>query len=137
MANLVTLFRFLLFFALVGSAYFAAPPWQLLNAPLIIVIIALDGLDGYLARRRGEVSSFGAVFDIAVDRVVETVLWVVLADLDLVPVWVPIVFITRGTIVDFIRAQQLATHGPTAFGAVRTPWGRFLVGSRFMRGLYG
>src|SRR5688500_273853 len=137
MANLVTFLRFLLFFGLVGSAYSAPPAWQLINAPLVIVIIGLDAVAGHLARRRGEVSSFGAALDIAVDRVVESVLWVVLADLDLVPVWVAVVFITRGAIVDSIRAQLLATHGITAFGAMRTEWGRFLVSGRFMRGLYG
>jgi len=137
MANLVTLIRFLLLFALVALAYLAPPAWQLVNAPLVILIIVLDAVDGYLARSRGETSSFGSVFDIAVDRVVESVLWIVFADLDLVPVWVPIVFITRGVIVDSIRAHQIASRGETPFGMMQTPWGKFLVSGRFMRGFYG
>ena len=46
-------------------------------------VIGLDGVDGYVARKRNETSVFGSIFDIAIDRVVENVLWVVLADLGL------------------------------------------------------
>lgn len=136
MANLVTLTRFLLLFVLVVMAYEAPPLWQLVNAPLLVLIIVLDSLDGYVARRRGESSVFGSIFDIAVDRVVENVLWIVLADLNLIPVWVALVFITRSLVVDSIRCRGVA-QGQTAFGMMRSRWGRFLVSGRFMRGLYG
>lgn len=136
MANLITATRFGLLFVLVWSAYAATPEWQVLNAPFLLLIIALDGVDGYVARRRGETSTFGAIFDIAVDRVVENVLWLVLAHLGLIPVWVAIVFVTRGTLVDSIRYAAI-TGGQTPFGMMQSPWGRFLVAGRFMRGLYG
>jgi CDP-diacylglycerol--glycerol-3-phosphate 3-phosphatidyltransferase len=135
MANAITLFRLTLLFVLVAMAYWAAPHWQLVDAPLLLLIIALDGLDGWVARRRGEASTFGAVFDIAVDRVVEAVLWLVLAHLGLVPVWVAIVFITRGLIVDAVRYGKVA-EGEAVF-SMRSRLGRFLVASRFMRGAYG
>ena len=136
MANLITLARFLLLFLLVAMAYWAPPAWQVVDAPLLLLIIGLDGLDGYVARKRSETSVFGSIFDIAVDRVVENVLWLVLADLDLVPVWVAIVFITRSSIVDSIRYAAIS-QGETAFGMMRSPWGRFIVSGRFMRGFYG
>lgn len=136
MANLITLTRFLLLFLLVSMAYRASPQWQLLDAPLLLLIIALDGLDGYVARRRGETSVFGSIFDIAVDRVVEIILWVVLGHLGLVPMWVAMVFIIRGTIVDAIRYGAIS-EGDTPFGMMRSGSGRFLVAGRFMRGLYG
>jgi CDP-diacylglycerol--glycerol-3-phosphate 3-phosphatidyltransferase len=136
MANAITVVRLLLLFLLVALAYWATPRWQLLNAPLLLLIIALDGLDGYVARMRGESSAFGALFDIAVDRVVENVLWVVLAHLGWIPIWVAVVFIARGAIVDSIRYAGMA-KGETPYGAMRSALGRFLVSSRFMRGFYG
>jgi CDP-diacylglycerol--glycerol-3-phosphate 3-phosphatidyltransferase len=136
MANLITLFRFVLLFPLIVMAYSAPPAWQLLNAPLLIFIVALDGVDGWVARRRNETSVFGSIFDVAIDRAVENVLWVVLADLDLVPIWVALTFIIRGTVVDSIRYAAIS-RGETAFGMMRSPWGRFIVASRFMRGFYG
>jgi len=136
MANLITLVRFLLLFLLVALAYWAPPRWQLVDAPLLILIIALDGLDGYVARARGETSVFGSIFDIAVDRVVENVLWIVLGHLGLLPMWVAIVFIVRGAIVDSVRYAAIS-DGDTVFGMMQSPLGRFLVASRTMRGLYG
>jgi CDP-diacylglycerol--glycerol-3-phosphate 3-phosphatidyltransferase len=136
MANLITLLRFLLLFVLVAMAYAAPPTWQMVDAPLLLLIIGLDGLDGYVARKRHETSLFGSIFDIATDRVVENVLWVVLADLGLVPITVAIVFITRASVVDSIRYAAIA-RGETAFGMMRTPWGRFVVAGRFMRAFYG
>ncbi len=100
------------------------------------MVFALDAVDGWVARRRGECSLFGSVFDIAADRVVENSLWVVLACLDRVPVWVPIVFIARGVLVDAIRSVG-AAQGTAPFDALKSPLGRFLVASRFMRALYG
>ena len=136
MANLITSSRFVLLFILVAMAYLAPPVWQLANWLLLLVVIILDGVDGYVARQRGETSAFGSAYDIAVDRVVENVLWIVLADLDLVPIWVALVFITRGVLVDTIRSQG-AARGETAFGMMKTAVGRFLVSGRFMRGFYG
>lgn len=120
---------------LVLLVYWGGPQLQLLNAPLVILMISLDGVDGWVARRRGEESVFGATFDIAADRIVENVLWVVLAHLGLIGVWVPLLFIVRGNLVDAIRSKG-AAEGTAAFDMMRTPLGRFLVAGRFMRGFY-
>jgi CDP-diacylglycerol--glycerol-3-phosphate 3-phosphatidyltransferase len=136
MANLVTLTRLLLLFVLVALATLAPAGWRLIDAPLILLIIAMDGLDGWIARRRGEASPFGSTFDIAVDRAVENVMWLLLAHLHVAPLWVAIVFIVRGALVDSIRSDA-AKDGETPFGMMRSEFGRFLVASRFMRGFYG
>jgi len=135
MANGVTFGRFLLLFVLLGIVYSGAPALQLVNAPLTILIISLDGVDGWVARRFGEESLFGATFDIAIDRIVETVLWVVLAHLGFIGVWIPLLFIVRGNLVDAIRSKG-AQSGTAAFDMMRSPIGRFLVAGRFMRGFY-
>lgn len=136
MANLITLGRFCLLFLVVGMAYLAPPTWQLLDAPLVIVVIGLDAVDGYVARRRGETSVFGSIFDIAVDRAVENVLWIVLGHLGLIPIWVAIVFVVRGAIVDTVRHSRMSDD-TTPFGVMRSPLGKALVAGRTMRGLYG
>lgn len=136
MANLITLTRLLLLFVVVALAYWAPPQVQLGNAALILFVIALDGVDGYVARKRGESSTFGSIFDIAVDRAVENVMWIVLGDLGLVPIWVAIVFIVRGAIVDTVRYARVGVVG-NSFGVSASPIGRWLVSGRTMRGAYG
>ena len=136
MANVITLIRLLLIIPLVALIYWGTPAWQLLTAPLLLLVIALDGLDGYVARRRKETTVFGSIFDIAADRVIEYVLWAVLGQVGLVPMWVALIFIVRGTLVDSIRYAAIS-DGETAFGMMRSRIGRFLVAGHFMRGFYG
>jgi len=137
MANRITLLRFFLLFVLVLMAYQTKSPWlQLLNMPLLVLVIFLDAVDGFVARKFKEASLFGAVFDIMIDRVTENVLWIVLADLRLVPVWVALVFIVRSLVVDNIRSTG-AAKGQTPFGMVASNWGKVLVSGRPMRAIYG
>ncbi|MDH4206282.1 MAG: CDP-alcohol phosphatidyltransferase family protein [Desulfobacteraceae bacterium] len=136
MANLITLGRFILLIVLIVLAYAQNPKLQLVNCPLLVIIFVLDGVDGYVARKRNEASLFGAIFDIAIDRVVENVLWVVLVDLRIIPVWIAVVFLIRGFVVDSIRSQG-ASEGQTPFGMIRSPIGKFIVASSFMRLFYG
>ncbi len=136
MANLVTLSRLLLLFIVVWLMYQQPTRWQLAGFLLIILIFVSDALDGYVARKRGETSLFGALFDIAGDRIVELTLWMVFADNALVPIWVPLVFIVRGVIVDTIRSSNAVAHGVEPFALMRSPAGKFIVASKFMRVLY-
>ncbi|MCB1679067.1 MAG: CDP-alcohol phosphatidyltransferase family protein [Halioglobus sp.] len=136
MANLVTLSRLLLLWLVVALVYFATPPGQLLAVVLLILVFVTDGIDGYIARRTGTESLFGALFDIAADRIVELSLWIVLVDLDLVPLWVPLLFITRGVLVDAIRDNGVQAQHTQPFQLMQTPVGRWLVAGRFMRGFY-
>ena len=136
MANLITLSRLLLLIVVVIIAYQPSGIFQLLNVPLLILVFVTDGLDGYVARKRNETSQFGAMFDIAGDRIVELTMWIVLAHLELVPIWVPIVFVVRGTIVDAIRASQTTSRNASPFALMESPLGKWLVAGRFMRAMY-
>ncbi|MDQ3696093.1 MAG: CDP-alcohol phosphatidyltransferase family protein [Chloroflexota bacterium] len=139
MANIITVGRLVLLFVVVVMIYQRPVDLALLSMILLIVVFAGDGLDGWVARRRRSTSQFGAVFDIAGDRIVETVLWVVFANLNLVPVWAPLAVITRGGIVDALRSLSYS-EGKTAFGEdsmMRSPVTRWLTSGRLMRGLYG
>lgn len=136
MANLITLSRLLLLIVVIIIVYQPIGFLHLLNVPLLILVFVTDGLDGYIARRRHETSQFGAMFDIAGDRIVELSMWIVLAHVHLIPVWVPLVFVVRGTIVDAIRASQATGRRESPFEFMKTPWGQWLVAGRFMRAFY-
>ncbi len=136
MANLITLSRFPLLFLYLALMYYGGETALLWNVLIIILIFYLDTLDGWVARKRDETSLIGSVFDIATDRTLEYVLWVVYAHLGLIPVLVPIIVLIRGTSVDAVRSIGMK-KGVSAFEQIQSPVNRFLVRSRFMRGLYG
>lgn len=139
MANAITIGRLGLLFIVVAMIYTGGVQviqWAML---LLLVVIAADGIDGWVARKRNETSTFGAVFDIAGDRIVENTLWIIFADLDLIPIWVPLLVISRGFIVDGLRSLSMQ-EGMTAFGEknmMRSPFTRWLTAGRFMRAFFG
>jgi CDP-diacylglycerol---glycerol-3-phosphate 3-phosphatidyltransferase len=138
-ANLITVIRLVVLFGTVGLLYTGQPLAVSFAVVLVYIIIASDALDGIVARRRGRADEFGAIFDIAGDRVVEMVFWIVFADLDVIPVWIPLAMVTRGFLVDALRSLGLK-EGKTAFGKntmMKSPVTKWLTGSRFMRAFYG
>lgn len=139
LANSITVARILVLYTAVTLVYAQSMSSLIVAVALSIVIIMMDALDGYVARRRNEVTQFGGVLDITGDRIVENVFWIVFADLDVIPVWIPIIVMSRGFFTDAIRSQALS-EGKTAFGEstmMTSSFGRFLVSGRFMRGFYG
>jgi CDP-diacylglycerol--glycerol-3-phosphate 3-phosphatidyltransferase len=136
MANIITISRLIPLALAVLCFYVGGPAFQVAAVPLILVLLLMDLVDGVVARRTNQVTKLGSALDIAMDRLVEFVLWVCYTDLDLIPVWVPLVVIARGMIVDAVRSYALA-FGETAFGMMHSRMGRFFVSSRFMRDFYG
>ena len=67
-ANLITVLRFPLLIVIVLLLYFGGTVGQLIDAPLIVVLILMDSLDGIVARRRNEQTLIGSALDIAADR---------------------------------------------------------------------
>lgn len=105
---------------------------------LTVGAIALDGLDGYIARRRQLATPFGAQLDVLGDRVIENVYFTYFAVCGLVSLWLPVLFFARGTATDFIRSVA-ANAGHSGWGQaslMQTWWGRALVASRWSRGAY-
>jgi CDP-diacylglycerol--glycerol-3-phosphate 3-phosphatidyltransferase len=136
--DLVILGRVTLAFVALGlfSLPFPHPVWGL---ALTAVAIAMDALDGWLARRLGVASELGAVLDITGDRIVEHVFWIYFTVVGLVPLWVPLVIVSRSFVVDATRSVALS-RGRTPFGEKtmqRSAVSRFLVASRAMRSVYG
>lgn len=136
MANIITVARFPLLFIYLGILYYGNQTLMFWNVLLIFIIFNLDSLDGWVARKLNEASLLGSVLDIATDRTLEYVLWVVYAHLGLIPILVPIIVIIRGTSVDAVRSVRIKSS-LSAFEQIQSPLSKFLVSSRFMRGFYG
>ncbi len=137
--NIITLVRILLSFFVV-VLFQGNFEWRISAVVLTIVVIYLDSLDGIVARKLGESSDFGALFDITGDRIVEHVFWIFFTFLGLVSVWVPIIFISRSFLIDTLRTVAFSVEGKTPFGEksmMRSHFTHFLTASRFSRAVYG
>lgn len=139
LANLITLSRVVLLIVVFFCLTLENLPGHISALFLTVLLIALDGVDGMVARYLHQESEFGSIFDIVVDRIVENCFWIFFATRGIIPAWFPMVFVSRGFLTDAMRGVALA-RGMTAFGAKSlhsSKVGTFLVSSRFSRALYG
>jgi CDP-diacylglycerol---glycerol-3-phosphate 3-phosphatidyltransferase len=139
--NKVTLLRVAVGFAAV--CLFGRGAWANLAAVgLTVGAIALDALDGHIARKKEMATPVGAQLDILGDRMIENVYFTYFAVVGMVSLWLPVLFFARGAATDFLRGLAMkAGHSPmgAGWGANAMPqtwWGQALVASRWSRGLY-
>ncbi len=139
--NRVTLLRVVVGFAAV--CLFGRGAWaNLMAVGLTVATIALDALDGHIARKKKMATAMGAQLDILGDRMIENVYFTYFAVVGMVSLWLPVLFFARGAATDFLRGLAMkAGHSPMGAGwgansMLQTWWGQALVASRWSRGLY-
>jgi CDP-diacylglycerol--glycerol-3-phosphate 3-phosphatidyltransferase len=79
---------------------------ELLASALFIAASITDGIDGYLARKRGQITTMGMLLDPLADKLLIAAAFVVLVQFNpsLVPAWVAIVVIGREFLVSGLRS---------------------------------
>lgn len=135
LANIVSVSRIFVAYAAI-ALLFVNTTWAYLLAFILTAIaFAMDGLDGYIARKFNQSSEWGSVLDILGDRIVEVSYWTVFAVLGWINIIFPLICVARAFTTDGIRSVALS-KGMTAFGEKSmqsTSWGKFICASRFMR----
>ena len=90
-------------------------PTPLVGAAIFGLASFTDWLDGYLARRRGQVTSLGRMMDPIADKLLTSAAFISLVQLGLAPAWMIAVIIGRELAVTGLRS--LASARGAGFGA--------------------
>ena len=79
---------------------------ELLASALFIAASITDGIDGYLARRRGQITTMGMLLDPLADKLLIAAAFVTLVQFNpgLVPAWMAVVIIGREFLVSGLRS---------------------------------
>jgi CDP-diacylglycerol--glycerol-3-phosphate 3-phosphatidyltransferase len=102
--NVLTLLRILAVPVIVVALLGETPNGDALAAGVFALAALTDGLDGYIARRRRDVTTFGKLMDPLADKVLIIAALVSLVSLGRLAAWVAMVIIARELAVTGLRA---------------------------------
>lgn len=128
LANKLTIFRIILVPIIVIIPMFNIQG-EFLNIPIefwlmnIVFIIAsiTDKLDGYIARSRNQITTFGKFLDPLADKILVLAAMVILVEKNLMPAWIPIIVIAREFIVSGYRLVAVQKGGEVIAASI---WGK-------------
>src|ERR687898_3363104 len=102
--NVLTVLRILAVPVIVVALLGETPNGDTLAAIVFALAAFTDTLDGYIARSRGSVTTFGKLMDPLADKLLIVAALVTLVSLDRLAAWVAMVIITREVGVTVLRA---------------------------------
>lgn len=126
--NKLTLFRIILvpimvivsFFDISGSFLGIPTTMWILNLIFIIASIT-DKLDGYLARKNNQVTTFGKFLDPIADKILVVTAMILLVEMGRLPAWIPIIVIFREFVVSGYRLIAVQSEGKVIAANI---WGK-------------
>jgi CDP-diacylglycerol--glycerol-3-phosphate 3-phosphatidyltransferase len=129
--NFLTVVRILLVPVLIVALLEKTSGGDLLAAIVFAVASLTDAIDGYLARSRNSITTFGKLMDPIADKLLIIAALVVLVSLARLEAWVAMVIIAREFAVTVLRvavgSQQHVVISASALGKVKTAFQVALV----------
>lgn len=132
LANKLTIFRIILVPLMVIVPFFGIDG-QILGIPITYLIMDLifiiasitDKLDGYIARSKNQVTTFGKFLDPLADKILVLAAMIMLVEMDYnLPAWIPIIVLAREFIVSGYRLIAVEKGGKviaaSAWGKLKT-----------------
>jgi len=121
--NVLTVLRMVAVPVIVVALLDETPNGDALAAAVFTLAAITDGLDGYIARRRQQVTTFGKLMDPLADKLLVVAALVALVSLDRLAAWVAMVIIARELAVTGLRtiaAEQGVVIAASWLGKVKT-----------------
>ncbi len=121
--NTLTLLRILLVPVVVVALLDETPNGDLIAAGVFALAALTDGLDGYIARSRGAITTFGKLMDPLADKLLVTAALVSLVSLGRLEAWIAMVIIAREFAVTGLRgvaAEQGVVIHASWLGKLKT-----------------
>ena len=136
LANKLTIFRIILVpimvivpvFNLQGDLW--GIPLTYLIMDLIFIIASItDKLDGYIARSRSQITTFGKFLDPIADKILVIVAMLILVEADKIPYWIPAVVIIREFMVSGYRLIAVEKQGNVIAASI---WGKIKTATQMV-----
>ena len=128
LANKLTIFRMILVPIMVIIPFLGINS-EILGIPLTYIIIDMifiiasitDKLDGYIARSRNQVTTFGKFLDPIADKILVLAAMIMLVEFGKLPAWIPVIVLAREFIVSGYRLIAVEKGGKVV---AASDWGK-------------
>ena len=128
LANKLTIFRIILvpimviipFFGIEGKIYGIPITYFIIDSIFIIASIT-DKLDGYIARKKNQITTFGKFLDPIADKILVLTAMIMLVEMQKIPAWIPIIVLSREFIVSGYRLIAVEKGGKVI---AASKWGK-------------
>ena len=128
LANKLTIFRIILvplmviipFLGINGNLY-GIPITYIIMDFIFIIASITDKLDGYIARSRNQVTTFGKFLDPLADKILVLTAMIMLVEMNKLPAWIPVIVLSREFIVSGYRLIAVEKGGKVIAASV---WGK-------------
>jgi len=136
LANKLTIFRIILvpimviisFFNIQGELLGVPITWFIIEMIFIIASIT-DKLDGYIARSRNQITTFGKFLDPIADKILVISTMIILVERNRLPAWIPIIVLFREFIVSGYRLVAVQKGGKVIAASI---WGKLKTASQML-----
>ena len=145
--NKLTIFRIILvpimviipFLGITGTISGIPISWIIIDLIFILASIT-DKLDGYLARKNNQITTFGKFLDPLADKILVLAAMTMLVEMTKLPAWIPIIVLTREFMVSGYRLVAVEKGGkvctvsfPVFFSFAVLSVSRFLLSYVFFK----
>ena len=128
LANKLTIFRIILvplmvivpFFGINGEIL-GIPVTYIIMDVIFIIASITDKLDGYIARTRNQVTTFGKFLDPLADKILVLTAMIMLVEMGRLPAWIPVIVLAREFIVSGYRLIAVEKGGKVVAASI---WGK-------------
>jgi len=106
--NSLTVFRIFLIPLLIVVLLTRFPSKEFIGVAIFLAAALTDWLDGYVARRRRQITTFGTWLDPVADKLLVTSAFIALVEMGLAPAWMVVLIVGREVAVTGLRNIALA-----------------------------
>jgi CDP-diacylglycerol--glycerol-3-phosphate 3-phosphatidyltransferase len=106
--NSLTVFRIFLIPLLIVVLLTRFPSKEFIGVAIFLAAALTDWLDGYLARRRRQITTLGTWLDPLADKLLVTSAFIALVEMGLAPAWMVVIIVGREVAVTGLRNIALA-----------------------------
>ena len=128
LANKLTIFRIILVpiiliipFLGIQGTFCGVPITYILIDAIFIIASLTDKLDGYIARSKNQITTFGKFLDPIADKILVIVAMLILVEDGRLPAWIPAIVVIREFIVSGYRLVAVEKNGKVIAASI---WGK-------------